>query len=165
MLVFGARPIHPDSRCHKLRSKSKGLMKVFATNETAAIRTSSSMGRSGLEADLRCKNHQCPVWGASDNHHSKQTHKSGPLLGPFLIKRHIVSIYNCMIILRVRSPLLGTKKNPYISKKPLVITALSRADRCRSGLIRRWFGRHPQPEHQVANSNLVTRISVPKAVW
>jgi hypothetical protein len=34
------------------------------------------------------------LWGQATNGHSDQTHKSGPLLGPFLIKRHSVSIYN-----------------------------------------------------------------------
>jgi hypothetical protein len=35
-------------------------------------------------------------------------HKSGPLLGPFSIKRQGVSIYYCMDKLRSRLPLLGT---------------------------------------------------------
>jgi hypothetical protein len=35
-------------------------------------------------------------WEQATNSHSDLNHKSGPLSGPFLIKRQGVSIYNCM---------------------------------------------------------------------
>ena len=46
------------------------------------------------------------------NRHSVLMHKSGPRLGPFLIKRQGVSIYYCIDKLCSRLPLLGTSKPP-----------------------------------------------------
>jgi len=65
-----------------------------------------------------------PVWAGSrhanpssfgvqaTNRNSVLMHKSGPLLGPFLIKRQGVSIYYYIDKLCSRLPLLGTSKPP-----------------------------------------------------
>ena len=63
-----------------------------------------------LRSALGQKQTREPVrfWEQVTNRHSDLMHKSGPLLGPFLIKLQGVSIYNCIDKLYRRRPLLGT---------------------------------------------------------